>query len=97
MYHTLKQLPEGWYKKTLYTDIVIDENTILRKGQVENGVTSYWLYIKDVKTLIPMWFYEEVFSFAKYPVQTYWRYTYLNEKYEEYYIFEDSEHNIFTI
>lgn len=92
MFHSLKELPKGWYQKAKITNFYLNEDSYLQKEEIENGAISYWFFIGETKTLIPNWFFEEAFlnkdKLSSCSFSTCTKYFYLNEKYEEHYIYE---------
>lgn len=79
--------PKGWYQKSFITSISLGENVFLQKEVVENSIIRFYLYVDESKTLVPNWFFEEVFAKHQYPAFCCWKYYYLNEDFTDYYLY----------
>lgn len=86
---TLKEVPKGWFEKSKYDLIYLAEDIFLARIHKILGLTEYVLIIDGEQTLIPKTIFIKVLNSKKYGVKSFYKYSYLDEDYNEYYVIED--------
>ena len=70
--------------------VAVGENVKLFEEH-HKDLIQYWISINGYKTMIPIWFYENIFNLYEAKAFLCTKYFYLDEDYKDYYVYEDKE------
>ena len=90
MQKIIDKVPEGFYKQINCVVVPVGENVKLFEEH-HKDLIQYWISINGYKTMIPIWFYENIFNLYEANAFLCTKYFYLDEDYKDYYVYEDKE------